>query len=296
MLLEVVTPLALEVSLAVQEEVQKRFAEADKLRLQQVERARYEVDLARRRYLNVDPDNRLVAADLEAEWNRKLQALRRTEEEYTEQRERDRLIIDQQKREQILSLSKGFPELWRDPKTPQRERKRMAQLLIEDVTLVKGDAISANVRFKGGATRCLTVPRTRSAFEVRKTRKEVVAEIDRLLDDHTYGQIAAILNERQFVSGGGHAFDWRRVSVIVRAYGLRSRYTRLRERGLLTKEELAVKLGTTPRMVSVRRSQGKLNVRMWKLTDKGDYMYEDPDASGHTDSGPVSEVTKGGAV
>jgi len=75
MLVETVTPLALEVALSVQQEMQSRWDEADRLRRLQVDRARYESELARRRFLRVDPDNRLVAASLEAEWNVKLRAL-----------------------------------------------------------------------------------------------------------------------------------------------------------------------------------------------------------------------------
>ena len=69
LLLDAVTPLALEVALAVQDELNARAEQIDKLRRQQVERARYEADLAQRRYLRVDPDNRLVADSLEADWN-----------------------------------------------------------------------------------------------------------------------------------------------------------------------------------------------------------------------------------
>ena len=61
LLVEAITPLALEVALRVQQELQSRLGEADRLRQKQVERARYEADLAQRRYLRVDPDNRLVA-------------------------------------------------------------------------------------------------------------------------------------------------------------------------------------------------------------------------------------------
>jgi hypothetical protein len=165
LLLEAVTPVALDVSLAVHEQVRQRAAEADALRLRQVERARYEVDLAKRRYLQVDPANRLVAEELEAEWNRRLRALREAEEEYERQRERDRMLIDREKREQILSLTRDFPALWRNPKTPHRERKRMAALLLEDVTLIKNGALRVNVRFKGGATRSLTLQRPLSACE-----------------------------------------------------------------------------------------------------------------------------------
>ena len=67
LLVETVTPLALEVGLSVQQELQSRWDEADRLRRLQVDRARYECELARRRFLRVDPDNRLVASSLEAE-------------------------------------------------------------------------------------------------------------------------------------------------------------------------------------------------------------------------------------
>lgn len=74
LLLAMVTPVTLEVALAVQQELQSRIDEVDRLRHQQVERARYEADLARHRYMQVDPSNRLVADSLEADWNDKLRA------------------------------------------------------------------------------------------------------------------------------------------------------------------------------------------------------------------------------
>ena len=67
--------------------------EADRLRHQQVERVRYEADLARRRYMRVNPDNRLVADSLEAEWNRKLRTLTEVQQECERQREQDRQVI-----------------------------------------------------------------------------------------------------------------------------------------------------------------------------------------------------------
>ncbi|MBI2842913.1 MAG: hypothetical protein HYX78_05890 [Armatimonadetes bacterium] len=117
--------------------------------MKQVERARYEAELARRRYMQVDPDNRLVADVLEAEWNGKLKALDNSQEEYERAREADRAILDDEKKKQIIALATDFPRLWNNPKTPQRERKRMVRLLIEDVTLVRGRQITAHVRLKG---------------------------------------------------------------------------------------------------------------------------------------------------
>src|SRR5208337_4460031 len=72
LLVELMTPMTLEVTLAVQRELEARAAEIDVLRRQHLERTRYEAELARQRYMHVDPGNRLVADALEAEWNDKL--------------------------------------------------------------------------------------------------------------------------------------------------------------------------------------------------------------------------------
>jgi hypothetical protein len=138
LLLELLRPWALEVALAVQQELQQRLDEADQLRRQHVERARYDADLAQDRFMQVDPKNRLVADALEADWNERLRALTAAQEQYERQRQADRAALDQESRSRILALTTDFPKLWNDPKTPDRERKRMARLLIEDVTLTKG--------------------------------------------------------------------------------------------------------------------------------------------------------------
>ena len=153
LLLETLTPLALEVALAVQQELQQRLDEADRLRRQHVERARYEADLARERFMQVDPKNRLVADALEADWNEKLRALTEAQEQYERQRQADRAVLDQESQSRILALTTDFPETLEDPKTPDRERKRMVRLLIEDVTLTKGEQTHrpGPVQGRGGA-------------------------------------------------------------------------------------------------------------------------------------------------
>jgi DNA invertase Pin-like site-specific DNA recombinase len=137
LLIESVAPMALELAIAVEQEVRARCEEADRLRHRQVERAQYEVDLARSRYLHVDPANRLVADSLEADWNVKLRALAEAQENYQRECTAHRRAICEADRERILALTQDFPAAWRDAKTAQRDRKRMLALLIEDVTLIK---------------------------------------------------------------------------------------------------------------------------------------------------------------
>ncbi len=166
-LVETITPVKLELALAVQQEIDDREVETGRLYQLQVERTRYESTLAERRYKAVDPDNRLVAGTLEAEWNGKLRLVRESEQEY-ERLRIARQAVTAQAREQILRLADDFPKTWQDPKTPDRERKRMARLLIEDVTLVRGpEHVTVHIRFKGGANQTLQVPARRRSTDPR---------------------------------------------------------------------------------------------------------------------------------
>jgi DNA invertase Pin-like site-specific DNA recombinase len=257
-LVETVTPVTLEVALAVQQELQSRLEEADRLRQQQVERSRYEAELARRRYLRVDPDNRLVADSLEADWNAKLKMLAEAQELCERQCEQDRKLVTDQQRAAILSLANSFPQLWRDPATPDRERKRMVRLLLEDVTLMREDRITMHLRFKGGAHRTIQLPLPLRSWEQRQTNKEAVAEIDRLLDLKTYPDIAAELNQRGMNSGEGKPFTARIVAGIQRRYALKSRYDRLRAAGFLTLEEIAQVLDLSTTRVKIWLRHGLL--------------------------------------
>jgi DNA invertase Pin-like site-specific DNA recombinase len=201
LLLETVNPLNLEVALAIEREVATRLDEADRLRHQGVERTQQEAELARRRYLRVDPDNRLVANQLEADWNGKLRALRSAQEEYEQQKQNEQRILRTAKREKILALAADFPGVWNAPNLPHRERKRMGRLLLEDVTLRKDEKVIAEVRFKGGALKTLELPLLLPFCVLSRTRPEVVEAIDALLDAHDYRDIVEILNARGLRSG-----------------------------------------------------------------------------------------------
>ena len=117
LLLELVQPVTLEVAFAVQKEVETRFAETDALRRQQVERARYEAELARRRYMSVDPGNRLVTDVLEAEWNEKLRAHAAAQEDYERHSAAAATAADERGVAKDLIARSRFPPIWNDPRT-----------------------------------------------------------------------------------------------------------------------------------------------------------------------------------
>jgi hypothetical protein len=245
-------------ALAVQAELLARLEEADTLRRQQVERARYEAVLARNRFMLVDPNNRLVADTLESDWNDKLRALAASQEQYEQQRQKDRTVLDDDSRRKILALAQDLPRLWQDPNTKDQDRKRMVRLLIEDVTLTKAEQITAQIRFKGGQCRTLTLPIPLDAWTARKTSSEVVRQIDQLLDTCTEDEIATEMNRRGFRTGMQHVFTRQSVQSIRWHYKLKCRYDRLRERGMLTARELARQLGVNFQTVRIWRANGLL--------------------------------------
>ena len=274
LLLATVTPLALEVALAVQAELEGRATEADGLRRQHVERARHAAEAARRRYLAVDPDNRLVAANLEADWNEALRSLTRAQEDYERQSAKATPLGDADK-ERIAALASDFPALWSDPRTPQRERKRMVRLLIEDVTLVREHDIAVHVRFRGGQTQSFHVAVGLTAPEARRTPAAVIAEIDRLLDDHTEAGVAEALNSAGIVSGTGQPFHAGIVHHIRVKHGIAGREQRLAARGLISLEEAAAQMGVCTSTVKQWHHDGRLVGE--RLNDKGCHYYRVPD-------------------
>jgi len=244
LVVENVTPKALELVLAVQSELEVRLKESDQLRRQQVERAQYEADHARLRYMRVDPNNRLVADNLETLWNEKLKVLTQAQEEYERGRLSDQQKLTEEQRRQILKLAEDFPRLWNDPKTSHRDRKRMVRLLVEDVTLKRGEhGIGVHLRFKGGAIKELQLPLPVPAWAARKTNAEIVQQVNELLGNHDESQVAEKLNAAGLRSSCGHPFTRARIFRLCETHKLPGRTERLKQQGYLRGSEMAKLLG-----------------------------------------------------
>src|SRR5215217_3158677 len=130
--------------------------------MQQIERLRYEARLAERQFNRVDPDNRLVAAELERRWETALCALRRAEEALARrasqiETQSDRL--DPRLRAKVVSLGQRLPELWADPSVSREHRQALLRCLIDKVVLRRAGRDSAEVRivWRGGETTELKV-------------------------------------------------------------------------------------------------------------------------------------------
>ncbi len=296
LLVDTVTPMALELALSVQHEITSRLEEADRLRYRQVERAQYEADAARQRYMHVDSANRLVADALEADWNLKLRALADAQQDYQQRRAADRLVVDEQERQRILALATDFPAVWRDPNTPHRERKRMLALLIEDVTLVKQREITVAVRFRGGVTTIRTLPRPLTPQQLRATHEDVRQHIESLLNEYTDAQVARILNERGMRTGAGDAFGTESIKWVRYSAKIKSLKERLLEAGWLTVEQVSAKLGLGRTSIGKLRLQGKLQARI--CNDHGQWLYwlSDPVPDSWSKETPNVSSTAGDAI
>ena len=247
LILGTLTPLALEAALTVTDELTARAAQADQIRAAHVQRAQHAADAARRRYLAVDPANRLVADTLEADWNDKLRELAAAQDDYDKACRATTTGLGDTQRDRIRALAADFPALWNNPATPMRERKRLIRLLITDVTLIKtSDGITVHVRWRGGQDHSMTLPRPLNAWQERQTPQATINLIDQLLDEHTYRQVTGILTQRGITSGEGNTFTTGRLRAHCDRYRLRSHYQRLRDAGLLTLDEIASELGAHP--------------------------------------------------
>jgi DNA invertase Pin-like site-specific DNA recombinase len=264
---------SIDIAMAVRTQVQARLEEADHLRLQQVERCRYEADLARRRYLSIDPEKRYVAEVLEAEWNDKLRELDEAHSVYDQAREHDQSVLSQTQVNALNTLPDDFAAVWNKKTLGNRDRKRMVRLLIEDATLIRGENLTLHTRLKGGACRTLNLPLPRPTWEERQTDSAVIKEIGQLLDKYPMYQIAEILNSSKLRSGNGKEFTDRIVERIRITYKLPSRKKRLRLQGKLTALELADKLSVNVNKIRRCRKEGIIQAYEYR---KGGYLYDFP--------------------
>lgn len=272
LVLEQLTPLAIETALAVSTELTQRATDADRIRQMGVQRAEHAADAARHRYLAVDPTNRLVADQLEADWNTKLRELTNAKDEYEHASQAGDRPLSHEQQAQIRALATDLPALWHNPQTPMRERKRLIRLLVTDVTLLKtSDQTTAHVRLSGGQQHTLHVPRPLRAWEQHTTPPSTIDQIERLLDEHPYDETAEILNEQGLTGGWGKPFTVTSLTQLCKNRGIASHHQRLRAQGMLTLEEIAQQLGVRPQTVKTWQRRGHITGQ--RIDGRRAYLY-----------------------
>jgi DNA invertase Pin-like site-specific DNA recombinase/transposase/uncharacterized protein YndB with AHSA1/START domain len=252
--LAAVTPAGIEASLKAAEVLEtERDAALDQWRLE-VERVRYEAERAERRYRAVEPENRLVARGLEAEWEKRLRELASAEAELERREQRRPRAPSSEHRQTLLDLGADVGRVWSAPTTTDRDRKELLRTLLEEVIVAVDRAASQahlTMRWRGGAITEIDVSLWRARQAPIRTDEDTIDLIRRLAAHYSDAIIAGILNRQGRRTATGLRFTTNRVCN-VRSHWDIPRFEpsdEPRHGDLVTVEGAAQILGVTPSTV-----------------------------------------------
>ncbi len=259
-IVEAVNQNNIALALAVREQVRADHAAADRQHANRIEALRTDADSARRRYLAVDPANRLVAASLEAEWNMRLEALTRAIAARAQFAKAHERVISAEQDGRIMELAHDFGRVWDAPTTGNVDRKRLLALLVEDATLTReGYLATIGLRLRGGGTHTLqtSLPRPHYMATQRMPGDDVMRELEALVNAGHHNKGAAEeLNRRGHRDAQGDLFTPCRIAYFRQRKGWPSctelHRARLREQGYSSEHELAASMGIHPDTVRQR--------------------------------------------
>jgi excisionase family DNA binding protein len=245
--LSVIAPLALEAALQA---ITDRDRDGTQ-RLRQfelaLEQARYEAARVHRQYDAVEPENRLVAGDLERRWNERLAEVARLEEEIRIARENLPAAITEIERTQILALGTDVARLWDHLAASVTTRKRILRTILEEIIVtVEPGVLRLKLHWKGGDHTMLEVVKNRSGkhrWKTNATTEQLIRDLARLLLD---GSIASILNRLGMRTAKGHTWTQQRVCIFRNDHNIAVyRDGERAERGELIRHEAAGRLGVS---------------------------------------------------
>jgi len=204
--LSTMVPSEIDLSLAVENEANKKAESLEAQWRARLDGAHYEARRAERRYKAVDPDNRVVARTLEREWEARLQELDDVERAYAAARREHRIDLTTRDRETIRAIARDLPALWRSDITPHADRKAMLRIVIEAITLEPIDIPSATrvrLQWTSGVVDEKLVERPRRGATPTSIVERIRGLVAQGLTDE---EIAARLNQENLVSMKGRAW------------------------------------------------------------------------------------------
>lgn len=250
--LSLIAPLGLDAALQAIADRERDSTQ----RLRQIElaleQARYEAARSHRQYDAVDPENRLVAGDLERRWNERLAEVTRLEEEIRVVRQ-DLPPIVETERAEILALGTDVARLWHQPAASVAIRKRILRTVLEEIVVnVEPGALHLKLHWKGGDHTTLEVVKNRAGqhrWKTSATTEQLISDLARLLPD---GSIASILNRLGTRTAKDHTWTQQRVCVFRNDHDIAVyRDGERTKRGELILHEAASRLGIS-KMTVVR--------------------------------------------
>jgi hypothetical protein len=217
-----VSPAKVEIALRALEEWEQDRQAARKQRELQIQQAEYEVALARKRYEAVDPANRLVASELEFQWEQALKSLEELHGGFRQWEQNQGGILGLRERGQLKELSVDLERVWKAATTTSEERKTLLRFLVKRVHL-DGVSVSGKIRIEvewhTGASSTLMIDRPLVGVWAPRTPEKVVRRIKELLKDCTQAEVAHKLNEDGLKSAKGKSFNVYTVGYVIRSRG-----------------------------------------------------------------------------
>jgi hypothetical protein len=218
----------------------------------QVEQARYETQLAARRYEAVDPENRLVAAELESRWNAALEKARELGNKL-QQFDAEIGSVAVPDKEILMSLAQDLPAVWNASTSDMRLKQRIVRILIHEIVVdvnEESHEMVLLIHWAGGRHSELRVKKNRTGQHARCTSLEAIEAMRQMAVGHTDEQIAATLNRLGLQTGTGNSWNEQRVHS-ARRYHCLPAFDANRATSFLTLEQAAERLGISAN--SVRR-------------------------------------------
>jgi excisionase family DNA binding protein len=242
-------PLGIEAALAAIDDYGKEQSAKRRQLENALEQARFEATRAHRQYDQVDPDNRLVAGELERRWNEKLANVRALEEQLAQQDgEPTTPTLSAEDRRRLLALGTDLPRAWDSAGTTVETRKRILRLLIDEIIVdAVDDKLELIVHWHGGDHSRLRVKRNKPGQNNWVTDAEII-ELVRVLARRMRDEaIASILNRSGKSTGRGNSWTSARVASLRNHHKIAPhREGERAERGEVTIEEAAEALGVSP--------------------------------------------------
>jgi hypothetical protein len=196
--LKAVEPSALELSMQAADDIERERHRLQENWRQQLERAKYEVRLAKRQYDSVDSENRLVAAELERQWEQALRLQRNLQDKYDRLGQTQSPKLTVAERRQIERLATDLPAIWNDPSTSAADRQEVIRSLIDRVIVhARGqtEVIDVEIRWAGGYISRHEIKRPVSRYEFLADFERMKARVIELRNHGlTAGRIAEVLN------------------------------------------------------------------------------------------------------
>ena len=205
----------------------------------------------RRRYEAVDPDNRLVAGELERRWNERLLAVRELEGEREALLATPEMTLSDTDRDRLLALGADLERAWESPGATAATRKRIIRSLIHEIVVrIRDEVLDLVVHWHGGDHTALQVRKNRTGEHRWSTAADVVDLVRVLARQMPDSTIAAVLNRASKSTGRGNSWTRVRVRSLRNQHAIAAyREGERAERGEVTLDEAATALKVSPSTV-----------------------------------------------